>query len=260
MISLRHPSGARAEVVEHGAQVMSFVDASGRERLYRGASGTVASDGWIRGGVPVVFPQFADRGPLPMHGFAGTRDWSVVAVGESSATLQLSDDEATRRLWSHAFRAELDVRLSTELSVALTVWNTGESPFDFTAALHTYFAVDDVHQSQIAGLSRCNYRDKLRGFAEFVDVDPAIVIGAHTDRVYEQAPATVRVNDLVLVTSGFGDWVVWNPWDEMTRRLSDMRPDDYLRMVCVEAARIARPVELRPREAWTGTQVMRVKP
>ena len=32
----------------------------------------------VRGGIPVLFPQFADRGPLKKHGFARDLPWQLV--------------------------------------------------------------------------------------------------------------------------------------------------------------------------------------
>jgi glucose-6-phosphate 1-epimerase len=63
------PQGDSVFVAEQGAQVLSW-QAGGRERLY--LSPTSACDGTmaIRGGIPVCFPQFNQRGTLPKHAFA----------------------------------------------------------------------------------------------------------------------------------------------------------------------------------------------
>jgi len=53
---------------------------------------------------------------------------------------------------------------------------------------------------------------------------------------------------------------VWNPGPDKIRELSDMPPDDYLRMLCVEAAVIGEPVSLAPGAQWRGRQTLRALP
>lgn len=48
-------------------------------------------------------------------------------------------------------------RLVTELHIQ----NTGGSPFSFTAALHSYFAVPDVEQAAVRMLEGLEYLDKV---------------------------------------------------------------------------------------------------
>ncbi len=46
----------------------------------------------VRGGIPVCFPQFADLGPLPAHGFARNRRWTLATErsGKDFALVGLS--------------------------------------------------------------------------------------------------------------------------------------------------------------------------
>ncbi len=261
-IFLDDPSGGRAEIYLHGAQVTSWVDGTGREHLYFSRRARFEAGKSIRAGIPVVFPQFADNGPLPKHGLLRTREWRVARQEPASATLAIRDDVETRALWPHRFLAELVVTVAGSLTVALRITNTDTSPFSFAGALHTYFAVDEVQEAAVTGLTGCTYRDKVRDWAEVVDGEPTVRIGGETDRVYAHAPSSVRLDGLGgrgrldLETEGFGDWVVWNPWVELTAAQTDMEPEDYRRMLCVEAARIADPVMLNPGERWTGMQTM----
>ena len=50
------------------------------------------------------------------------------------------------------------------------------------------------------------------------------------------------------------DTVVWNPGAARCGRLSDMPPDGFARMLCVEAAQVMTPVEVAAGEAWQGWQ------
>lgn len=49
------------------------------------------------------------------------------------------------------------------------VINRGPAAFDFTCALHTYFAVNDVSDASVVGLQGCRYLDSLDGRLEKVD-------------------------------------------------------------------------------------------
>ena len=51
----------------------------------------------------------------------------------------------------------------TQLSVTLEVANTGDTPFAFTAALHTYLRVADIANVTIEGLQGCDYEDSANG-------------------------------------------------------------------------------------------------
>src|SRR5215216_5952539 len=165
VVTIRAEDGAVAEIHRHGAHVTSWRPAGdGEERLYlsgrSGFEGTAA----IRGGVPVVFPQFALEGPLPRHGFARTMAWSLGGIareadGAAEAELVLRDSAETRALWDAGFKAVLAVTvIARQLSIALQVENTGDSPFSFTAALHTYLRVRDVAEAEIVGLRGASYR------------------------------------------------------------------------------------------------------
>jgi|SRR5665213_486218 glucose-6-phosphate 1-epimerase len=260
-VTLVHSSGATARITRHGAHVVSWVDPSGQERLYLSPRARYGPGEAIRGGIPVIFPQFA-TGPLPKHGFLRTRRWSLVANLGDSATFHITDDDETRALWPHRFRAELSVELAEMLTVSLVIRNSGDSKFSFTAALHNYLAVTDVQQAAVEGLSGLVYIDKVLDGTRCVEEGAELRIRGETDRIYVSGPRQVAVSSAlgssstVVGADGFGDWVVWNPWRELSASLADMEPDDYLEMLCVEAARISDPVVLTPGATWSGTEVI----
>src|SRR3954465_12115128 len=108
-VLLSHPSGSSADIYLNGAHVTSWIPAGGREVLFMGKTAAFAPGDPIRGGIPVVFPQFANTGPLPQHGFARKSEWRVVEDGggeeeSSSVRLELTDDHRTRELWPYHFR------------------------------------------------------------------------------------------------------------------------------------------------------------
>jgi glucose-6-phosphate 1-epimerase len=58
--------------------------------------------------------------------------------------------------------------------------------------------------------------------------------------------------------AGFEDTVVWNPGPDKARALRDFPDEDWLRMICIEAACVAAPVRLLPGEKWCGSQTLRL--
>ena len=80
------PCGDTVLVALQGAHVLSWVS-QGRERLYLSPNNLWDGKSAIRGGVPVCFPQFNQRGTLPKHGFARNMAWSAgeaVASGDAA--------------------------------------------------------------------------------------------------------------------------------------------------------------------------------
>ncbi len=265
-IRLVHTSGASAVVHPHGAHVTSWIPAGGGEALFVSRAAKFQPGTAIRGGVPVIFPQFGTLGPLPKHGFARTERWHTVDWLPSRAVFGLRDSERTREVWPHAFRAELAVEVEERrLSIRLSVTNTQAAPFSFTAALHTYLRVADVGRAAVAGLQGLSYRDAHAGDETRVERERELRVDGELDRVYMDVPAELRVRDeaggriLRLRSEGFSDAVVWNPGADGAAALPDMQPGEEREMLCVEAAEVAVPVFLGPGVTWRGAQVLEVE-
>lgn len=259
---LRAPDGAQATVLLHGAQIVSWIPAGDTERLYLSPTTAAGASHAVRGGIPVIFPQFAQRGPLPRHGFARERLWRWVEGAERGAhvlgVLRLDDDEATRALWPHRFEAELSLAVSgLELDVELAVTNTGDAPFEFTAALHSYLRCDDVRQARLAGLWGVAYEDHVAGGRHRQEIDPLGFAG-EIDRIYfdvqEPLALSTAFGRLSIGGDGFDDRVIWNPGPQKAALLPDLPDDGWREMLCVEAACIGRPVRLAPGQQWAARQ------
>ena len=259
------PDGARAEIHPYGAHVVSWVPAGETvDRMFVSATSPFEPGKPIRGGVPICFPQFADLGPLPMHGLVRTRNWervaeNVLTEGAAQARFRLSADEATRAQWPHSF--VLDYLVSVHgrtLELELTVTNDGDAVFAFTAALHTYLRVADIRTTQVRGLRGVRYRDKNLRLDDVPEAAAELAIDRPIDRVYHATPAELAVVERDRVTTvgatGFTDTVVWNPGPERGAAMGDMEPSGHARMLCVEAAVARTPVEVLPGAAWRGTQ------
>ncbi|MEN9362503.1 MAG: hypothetical protein RL095_4038 [Verrucomicrobiota bacterium] len=271
-ITLAHPSGSRARVSPYGAHVLSFVPAGGDEALFLSRGSQFQEGTAIRGGIPVIFPQFSSSGPLPRHGFARNRFWHAIpglpgidSEGRPQAAFELLPDQAIRALWPRSFLARLTLSLAADsLSVRLSVANSGEVPLEFTAALHTYLRLADASLARLHGLSSCSWRDHLGDATRRLSPDSAPLQPAMSiDRSYFDVPASLLLEDpaaarkFKISSAGFPDAVVWNPWVEGIRKLADMVEGEHLEMLCVEAAALS-PVHLKPGEIWSGTQTIQV--
>ncbi len=259
------PCGDRLVVAHHGAHVLSWV-AGGRERLYLSPQSVMDGHAAIRGGIPVCFPQFNQRGDLPKHGFARNVSWAPkpakLDADRAHLALSLGDSAATRQWWDQRFEALLLIELTPgALQVELVVRNTDSKPLLFTGALHSYFAVSDVAQARLLGLG---------GSAEWNAVTdghgtaaPELRFVGEFDRVYSAAPAGYELLDgpHTLSIEQDMDWtqtVVWNPGAAKCASLSDMPADGWQHMLCVEAAQVYEPICIAAGDFWQGAQRLAV--
>lgn len=92
----------------------------------------------IRGGIPLVFPQFSQPlASMPQHGFARTSYWKRVdsesqirTSDKAVLTLGLDVNESTRAVWPHEFSALYKVELTaTSLKCTLEINNIDAAEF-----------------------------------------------------------------------------------------------------------------------------------
>ena len=263
------PGGDRVVVAQHGAHVLSWV-AGGRERLYLSPQSVMDAQAAIRGGIPVCFPQFNQRGPLadrlPKHGFARHLPWAVhdphLKADRAHLVLALSDNARTRHWWDQAFEARLLIELTPGgLQVELAVRNTDTRPLAFSGALHSYFAVDDVARARLLGLGGRAEWDAVAD--RHGSAAAELRFAGEFDRVYTAAPEGVTLHDgpHTLHIAQDMDWahtVVWNPGADQCAQLQDMPTDGWQHMLCVEAAQVYEPIRIAPGDFWQGAQRLRV--
>lgn len=264
------PCGDSVLVALQGAHVLSWV-AQGRERLFLSDRNVWNGQAAIRGGIPVCFPQFNQRGDLPKHGFARNMTWQCVAaqdhlkpepdpMASSAAHMDFKwvANPQTQAIWAQQFIAILRVSLAPkQLQISLRVNNTDIQPLHFTGALHTYFAVQDIANTQLTGLhgqAEWNAVTDQHGTAQEV-----LRFEGEFDRVYQAASRALHLQDaqgtlLIEQSPSWGQTVVWNPGAAKCATLQDMPPDGYQRMLCVEAAQVYAPITIAPAALWQGWQ------
>lgn len=262
---LQLPDGERVVVAHHGAHVLSWV-AAGRERLYLSPQSLQDGHSAIRGGIPVCFPQFNQRGDLPKHGFARNVSWTAkparLETDKAHLVLSLCDSAATRQWWDQSFEAMLLIELKPgALQVDLVVRNTDTKTLSFTGALHTYFSVNDVAQASLLGLGGMAEWDAVQDHHAMAS--PELRFAGEFDRVYSAAPKGYTLQDgpHTLSIEQDLDWaqtVVWNPGAAKCAALTDMPAGGWQHMLCVEAAQVFEPIRIAPGDFWQGAQRLRV--
>ena len=264
-------AAAKGRVALNGAHVMEWTPEGEKPVLYMSPDALLETGKAIRGGIPVCWPWFGPHpadAAKPAHGFVRNLPWTVGEVVETSAgvTLQfhLRDSEETRQSWPHAFKLMLEVKMGAQLSVALHVKNTDETPWSMTGALHTYLCVEDVHEAVVIGLDDAFYVES-RLSPERVEQSGPVYFDREVDRNYHSRD-TVRLLDrkgkrtIVVEKSGSRATIVWNPWIEKSKRLADLPDEAYFGFVCIEAANAAPDiVNLSPGEEHTLMQKLTVQ-
>jgi glucose-6-phosphate 1-epimerase len=247
-----------------GAHLLTWTT-RGVERLWRSPLSDCGSESAIRGGVPVLFPQFGTFGDLGKHGFARTAEWQRVEPKvdhqrprRATLAFEMSDTQATLEVWPHPFHARVDISASPDdLEMVLTVANRGHDLARLTAGLHTYLAVADP-EAYLTGLAGCHAWDGASTTApRFTRVLPERIRALDTqDLVIHGAEAPIVLHDEVLGTvsvsaSGFSNRVVWNPGPD--HGLPDVIPGDEAHFVCIEPASVV-PIILPGGGIWEGRQ------
>ena len=239
------PAGS-AEIYLHGAHLCSWRPRGGEEVLFVSRLSDFAPGVPIRGGVPLCTPWFAnalDGDRHPSHGWARTVLWELRSV-EATA------DGGVRALFcvsSGAISALYEVGIGEELTLDLSVRNTGPQATAVEAALHTYLAVGDITAVSIDGLDGVGYWDKVTGATRVQD--GALGFRGPTDRVYDLGASQAVSRPIVVTDPARGrrisvvgtqspSAVVWNPWSLGARAADDMADDEWPTFVCVETARV----------------------
>lgn len=173
------PASDTATVLLRGGQLVSWINAQGREMLLDGPS----CSGWS-----VAFVQQAGTAPPAYFRLAQDLDWRVCDAwfyqGVPHLSLRLRSRDMARPCTPFAFECFLDMALnSPQLVVALKVINTGAQPIQFNAAMQPCFRLD----ASPAGVWRAR-------------------MGA------ESVSLPCADGRLELRVRGFQEVAVWSPW------------------------------------------------
>jgi glucose-6-phosphate 1-epimerase len=265
---LRLDSGNSCEVYLYGAHLTSYRNAEFGELLYLSQKADFSDGKAIRGGIPLIFPQFGP-GPLPSHGFARNRSWGVVSSKRSqdeiSLVFGLASSPSIERIWPEKFSAEFEVSLGANLSTTLRVKNEGARDFAFQCALHSYFTISDINAVTVRGFENLDFLDNTKQKERGHESRKEIKIASEVDRVYLATPQNLILDDaglgrrLIIRKQRLNDAVLWNPWIEKGASLKDLEADAYKKFVCIESGAIEPAVVLKPGAMFEGHQEILVE-
>jgi glucose-6-phosphate 1-epimerase len=244
---------AEAGIYLQGAHVTHWTPRGQRPVLFVSPKSLFERGRAIRGGVPIIFPWFGDRSdgkPGPAHGFARNSEWLIEGTnlrndGCVEIKLALALNEAAHGLGYAGFRLRFRVTIGSDLEMELETRNDAKEPFTYEEALHTYLAIADIRQISVSGLEGTAYIDKTDGFKRKKLGNDPLRITKETDQVHLGTKASCVVHDpvwnrrIIVEKNGSDSTVVWNPWIDKTKGMSDMAPDDWKEMICVETANAA---------------------
>eukprot|EP00746_Dinoflagellata_sp_MGD_P072992 gnl/MRDRNA2_/MRDRNA2_29624_c0_seq2.p1 gnl/MRDRNA2_/MRDRNA2_29624_c0~~gnl/MRDRNA2_/MRDRNA2_29624_c0_seq2.p1 ORF type:complete len:300 (+),score=32.03 gnl/MRDRNA2_/MRDRNA2_29624_c0_seq2:110-1009(+) len=265
-VVIRHESGATCEIYLLGATLCSYKTPDGNEQIFVSPGAIYDGKKAIRGGVPLVFPQFGQPDKaMAQHGFARNSMWTLAETKDTAEAsvgkFTLMDSDATRAQWNFKFALTFEVVLSAaSLTMTLSAQNTDDKTFQFQSLLHTYFAIPDISEVAVGGLNGRYYNCKVTNETK-QETDSEIVLPEFTDRVYLGGKFPIAKDVVIGKKDGGGlfavtnearrggetfpcDVVVWNPYEGKSP--GDLPPPAFKSFVCVEPGLVAREFDLEP--------------
>jgi glucose-6-phosphate 1-epimerase len=255
-------NSATAKIALQGAHLFHYQKHDTQPLLWLSPKSHFETGKAIRGGIPICWPWFGkhnDDASLPQHGFARTSLFTLLESNEpdedtTELFLQLQSSAETLALWPYEFEVLVRIIIGPALTVALSTKNVDSRPFTITSALHSYFSVSHINKVSVQGLDKTEYWDSLTDENNIQHGD--IHIREEVDRVYQKVKNDLILHDqnrtIHITTKGSSSAVVWNPWSNKSKRMTDMQDDAYETMLCIETANaLADAQNLVPGEEHT---------
>ncbi len=240
---------AHLKIALHGGHIFYYKPHNQEELLWTSQTSFYKEGKAIRGGIPICWPWFGKHPSdttLPQHGFARISLWECVAVdkrdpNETTVTLELKHSKESLNIWPYRFKLTLMIIVNQTLTVSLTTHNNDTQAFIITEALHSYFHLDDITHVTVKGLENISYIDQLDHNTIKSSSQP-LTIHKEVDRAYintnNTLTLTYRNKTVTMISRGSSSTVVWNPWIEKSRQISDFHTDGYKEMLCIETANV----------------------
>ncbi|MGI2190472.1 D-hexose-6-phosphate mutarotase [Shewanella baltica] len=236
----------QARIFVQGAQIDYFQPVGKPPLLWVSSADDYQPGNGIRGGVPVCWPWFgmSSEANFPQHGFARTRIWALESVEMRNQLVDLrfslKISEQDKIYWPHNTQVSVLFTLGDTLSISLVNTNLDDETVTLTQALHTYFPIEDIHQLKASGFSGSKYIEFAEG--PYPQTTDEVLFDRETDRVYTDLGSVQLLHTpqgiIEVSRENSQSAVLWNPWIEKSQRLGRFNPEDYLTMVCLEAANV----------------------
>lgn len=242
-------SQSSAEVYLQGAHVTFFQKKGEDPMLFMSSSGHIIRGKMLHGGIPICFPWFANReGEKLSHGFARLHPWDLIKTTmneqeEVELVFQFPIAFLKAAGWLPV-EVFYHVTIGEKLKLELKVHNTTQELFSYEECFHSYFLVSDINEATIHGLKGLHYLDKTEDLISKLENLDEIPIAGEMNRIYLDSTAPIKIHDrskkraIRIEKNNSYSSVVWNPWSEQAKTISEFAPDDYKQMLCVESGNV----------------------
>jgi glucose-6-phosphate 1-epimerase len=242
----------------------------------------------VRGGVPILFPQFAtdDSLDIPKHGWARQLNWQLVSqstrnvfgtcdnhgspINSSKVVFQLEADDHSLAKSHPGAKLQLTIFTCSEgLRITLQVSNCGTKAWQFSGGLHPYLFTGQINSSMqsspisISTKHPQKYTCRLTHHSGQLLADHSLEL-KNGQELQLHGTQSIRFNrydgvTLDLSSTGFSDWVIWSPGYEGAKNLKDLPIDDWSKFVCIEPVWLGKRI-LEPKSTISATlNIKRVK-
>lgn len=237
---------ATAKISLHGAQILSFRPREQEDILWVSKKSIFDPGKAIRGGIPICCPWFGTHPAdttKPSHGFARLCDWTVISSkkmhnGATRISFELTNSPATNKYEERDFVFTLTATVHKKLTIELNIQNCSNEAINITAALHTYFNISNIEQITVYGLEQCPFIGIPKNHNNPEEIP--ININQELDRIYLDHDGDCTIEDkgllrtITIKKQGSNSTVVWNPWIDKAKRMTDFGDEEYKTMLCVE--------------------------
>lgn len=203
----------------------------------------------IRGGIPVCWPRFAEEelnNHLPRHGFARLSMWNLQNVSVDDRQIEAELSLSPEAQYNLNLSARVLIKITDKLEYTLETTNNGDTPFNFSEALHAYFNVSSVDNVEIKGLAGHRYKNSLTQSYATQEEDLNII--GEVDRIFLEQTQPLEIIDkgynrvIKIKKNGSDTTVVWNP----NKDLVEMSPNQYKQFVCIEPSNVGESAIVLP--------------
>ncbi len=241
-----------------GGQLLSYTPRGHHPLFWNNTHIDYDTEKELRQGIPICWPWFGalDRNPeevqaqfagqydaenpAPFHGLVRGLDWDLLNIQDGPDTTELLFSIS---IPAPKLRLLARYSVGVDLNCELTSKNLTDSEVHISYALHSYFAISDIQQAYISGLDGIPYLDVVKRWEKHLQ-NGDLAIQQEVDRAFYNTPSIIRLKDqgwhrLIAIESETSQSaVVWNPWQEKSRNISQYSADSYRQTLCVETARI----------------------
>jgi glucose-6-phosphate 1-epimerase len=242
-----------AKISLYGGQVLAWQPVNQQAVFWLSDDAIFEQGTPIRGGIPLCWPWF---GPYQApsgekagnHGFARQRNWLLDDVKISKESIIVSlllSGENEHALWPYKYQLKQELVFSHDFEQKLLITNLSSKAFEYSAALHSYFAVSSPENTHISPLAAFHFDDKVTGKVQQLDaLDNCL---GEIDRVYYSNNVCLiedkKENRTIKVSStNCQQWVLWNPGADLANNMKDLHQGSENEFVCLEAANTEKHV------------------